>query len=477
MVWAYWKLLRDARRDPFLHLWIAITGALYTHYFAALTALALGVIHITAGLYLLRRNRRRWWAVSAVFGGAALAFLPWLSVLLDALGRAGSESIVRGTNALSTGKLITGLLYLFSNGSTALLVLLLFYSWRLQWRNLFAWGWSVLVLVWLIAINVRLGVILEIRYLFALWPALAILAAFSLDRLRRTQATLPLFVFAIWIAGGIWMTFSPEAAVALNNPHWHLPWREFRAAVKSQAQPGDAAIFLLPDWTWAIYHGDELRYYLGDLPLRAALLEGPDRIGEKQYRQDEEAAIADAGRVWAASAPQQPLNHFARFESILAEQGFFHCDRSLESDVLDVDLYARASAARMDEALTFAGADEIRLIPYQTLPVVASANPLGLTFLWEIGDPSQAGLFSVAFHLQDKEGNVVAQIDQGIPAESTACRFYTLDTSGLPSGAYPLYVMVYRWDTGERLALLGEYYSVAPDRRMMLGTVQIESGN
>jgi hypothetical protein len=477
MVCAYWRLLKHGGKIKALLLLLPITGALYSHYFAALTALALGIIHVTAGLYVLRRNRRRWWVISALFLAAAIAFIPWLRVFLSGLIQALSESSVRGMNALSASSMVTGLLYLFSNGSTALLILLLFYSWRLRWRNVFVWFWFALVLVLLIGINAHLGVILEIRYLFALWPAVAVLTAFSLDRLRRAQPSLPLGVFVIWIIGGIWMSVSPETSTALSNPHWHLPWREFRAVVLPQALSGDAAIFVLPDWTWAIYHGDELRYYLSDLPLEAALLEQPEHIGTKQYRQVEENAIQNATRVWAASTPAQPLSHFDQFETILAEHDFFHCARPLETDLLHVDLYARISAARMDKALVFGGPKEVRLIPYQALPTTLTSSVLNLTFLWKIADPSQAGLYSVAFHLQDGHGNVVEQIDQGLPTESVACRLYDLDTHVAQPGDYILYVTVYRWETGERLPLLGLNYEVAADQRVILGRFHIEPGN
>jgi uncharacterized membrane protein len=49
MVWAYWKLLHRERKQAYALLFLSITGALYTHYFAALTALFLGVFHVTGG--------------------------------------------------------------------------------------------------------------------------------------------------------------------------------------------------------------------------------------------------------------------------------------------------------------------------------------------------------------------------------------------------------------------------------------------
>ena len=41
---------------------------------------------------------------------------------------------------------------------------------------LFAWFWLVGILAALLAVNARFGVILEVRYLFPLWPALALVS-------------------------------------------------------------------------------------------------------------------------------------------------------------------------------------------------------------------------------------------------------------------------------------------------------------
>ena len=80
-VWAYRRFARTGRWPFALLLGVAMTGAVYVHYFAALTAVLLGVFHLSLGLRWLG-NSRRWWLLMGIFALCALLFLPWLGVML-----------------------------------------------------------------------------------------------------------------------------------------------------------------------------------------------------------------------------------------------------------------------------------------------------------------------------------------------------------------------------------------------------------
>ena len=82
--------------------------------------------------------------------------------------------------------MIRGSLFLFSNGSTALMLLALIFSMRRSRRVVLTWAWCLGLAALLLVINALLGVILEIRYMLALWPVFALLVGWDWNGWGRT---------------------------------------------------------------------------------------------------------------------------------------------------------------------------------------------------------------------------------------------------------------------------------------------------
>ncbi|MBK8033820.1 MAG: glycosyltransferase family 39 protein [Chloroflexi bacterium] len=351
--WAYWRLI-NGKRGLYLYalLFVGLVGALYTHYFAGLIGVVLGLYHlVTMRSRIFRERPLLWWQISGVFALAALAFLPWLLILIRGVTQALSETSVRGLGALSTEQVVRGVLYLFSNGSTGLLVALLGLSIQRRKESIFLWFCAFTLLTLLLAINARLGVLLEVRYLLALWSPLSLLGGLGIERLMQLRRVWGGAVLAVIVAGGVWVTLDPVSSSLLHNPHWHLPWRELRAALQTNVQPDDQVVFLLPDWTWAVYHDVEIDYYLHDLPVRHALIEQPDHYGFAQYQELARSDIGDSERVWVASTPAQPLNHRDEFELLLEQVGYHECVKVADTPELTLNLFARPPGNRSQSAL------------------------------------------------------------------------------------------------------------------------------
>lgn len=458
MVWAYRRFAISAGGGYAFLLACAMVGALYVHYFAALTVVLLGLFHFSAGLRWFGLTRR-WWLLTAVFGVCFLLFIPWLSVLVNGIAQAGRETAVRGANALSSADMIRGTLFLFSNGSTALLVLALFFVLQSGRRVVAIWAWAFGLLVMLMVINAILGVILEIRYMFALWPVLALLGGIGLRYLSQDRAAVYGVFLGIWVAAGLWMTFSPDAAVALRNPHWYLPWREWKSVLESRSQPGDAVLVALPDWTWPVYHKDSLDYYLGGLALEESLIAQPDHVPGEDYSAQFQLG-ADIQRVWVTYDPSQPTNHMERVRQELSDRGFVGCS-VFPSGPPDTMLFARAPGDDVQPSAVFGPESTVRAFEVEgssmTFPVL----------IWMGSDLQDVSGLSAGIYLDSPDAGVVAQADAGLPADSPACLAYILSPAQ-EEAALRQTLAVYAWETGERLPVIVAPQGVLEDGRAVL---------
>ncbi|MBL8162128.1 MAG: glycosyltransferase family 39 protein [Anaerolineae bacterium] len=440
--WAYWRVARrGGGRRAQAALVIGAALLLYTHYFAALSLGALSLYHL-----LFVRKDRRWWRVTLLLGTAGLLFLPWLGVLLTGMSSA-VEDTLRQASAWTPRQSVQGVLFMFSNGSAVVLLLLLILSIQRRRAALFAWFWLLLLLGALLLINARFGVILEVRYLLPLWPALGLAAALGVERLARRGDGLAVLLLGLWLAAGAWNSLDSASAWTLQNPHWHLPWRELRGELRPHVQDGDELVFLLPDWTWPSYHQLPFEHYLYGLPVRGALLERPENLGDAEYARRAAEIGAGASRFWLAWAAEQPTTHVERFRRE-HNPALLHCGSLSASPAVSLELYS-AGLPDFEQAVFDAeGAITLNSLDAQFMP---DRRTLSVTAIWSRHEAVPLSTYSVALHVDDAAGTLVAQQDYGLPDEARACRSIDLPLDGLPAGEYRLYAIVYAWESGARL--------------------------
>jgi uncharacterized membrane protein len=459
-LWAYHRV--RYKSGSYAVLFVACVALLYSHYFAGVGVVAIGIYH----LLTFREARQRWWPITFTLIAAGIAFLPWITVLLNGVNVAADQRAVRGTFAMSAPQAVEGILYLFSNGSIALLGILLLLA---LGKARFAWIWTLSVAAFLLIANERLRVILEVRYLLTLWPGLALLAAFGLQPLVHHHKRLPVAVLAVWSVAGIWNTFAPASAVSLHNPHWHLPWNTLVHELTPRVEKGDSLVFLLPDWTWTVYHSDTSRYYLRNLPIRYRLMERPQNIGEELYDEQGRQATISARRLWLAYTPDQPHRHLSRFETLLASRQLARCAVITDTDELRLDLYGSVDDDDRAGTIEFLpDGGTITRVPVVQPPSTVD-DELVLLDGWRIDDGVPAHTYSVALHMVDQNDTIVAQADYGLPPESLSCNRQIIDTSALPAGEYTLLLAVYAWETGERVPV----ENALEDGRVQVGTIQV----
>src|SRR5260370_36424252 len=94
------------------------------------------------------------------------------------------------------------ILFLFSNGSVALLGVVALPS-LIAKRSIrrFAWIWIIVVIALSIVANLSIGIVTSYRYVFAAWPALALVVGIGLDRLTNNTAGKNRLLAVLSLAG------------------------------------------------------------------------------------------------------------------------------------------------------------------------------------------------------------------------------------------------------------------------------------
>ena len=451
-VWAYWHWLtrrRSWRAD--LILLAALVGLLYSHYFSLLIIGALGLHHL-----LLAPKTRNWWRVPALMVAAGALFLPWLHVALTAPPEASVTDPVLREAALAPNQIVERLLFAFSNGATALLIVLAAAAWRRRGARLVAF-WLITAVGAASVGNLAVRVLSELRYLIGMWPLLALLVGFGTAELARKRVSPALLLIA-WGGGGIWASLNAAPLmIAFHAPdsdtvnHSYagafreLPWRELRQTILARAQPGDALALHRPDAVWAVQGVFE--YYFHDAPVRSKLLESlPGRDQDDEYLPSARQFIADAPRVWLAVDKTLPATFRLReFQRALAAD-YVMCEDVFDRPNMRLSLYAR----RPSEPVPIAFGDGIGLHLLEPL-VVSADRDLTARLGWLIAPDVPPATYSAALHVVAASGELVGQTDYGVPDGGFVCAASVISLRELPPGRYTLLAAVYDWRTGERL--------------------------
>ncbi len=471
--WGYWRVINGGRWWTGAALVLGAVGLLYTHYFGALTIGILGIYHL-----LFVKKDGRWLRVTLLMVAAGVLFLPWLGVLFSGLNSA-SEDTLRQASAWTPRQAIEGVLFMFSNGGVILTLVLGGYAlftqvpssnhgeaeqytltrrfsyWLIAHRMVvFASVWLVGMATVLLLINARFGVILEVRYLFPLWPPLALVMGLAIHRLAHSGArTAALLIVCAWVAAGVWNSVDSESANTLSNPHWHQPWNVLVDSLRPRVLEDDAVVYLLPDWTWPSYHDKVFDYYLDSLPMRlkGTLLQRPENVGEAVFEEQERDAFSGATRVWLAQTTDQPTSYVDSARHVLEDAGYLECAVYDQPPMLGLDLYMHEATGY--ELASFGGDDSAGWVTLNlfTGGYRAADHTLSLTAFWSPGSDVPADTYSVGLHVENAQGQLVTQADYGLPREAHSCRTVDVSLKDVPTGTYTVYVLVYNWQTGERL--------------------------
>jgi hypothetical protein len=466
-VWTYHRITVRLKPSRWLDVGfvVGVLGILYTFYFAAIIVGVLAFYHI-----LFVPKTRAWWRVPILVAIAGLLFLPWLGVMLSGLSISLGDEILHA-KSLTPGEVIGNLFFYFGNGLVFLPVVAI--GLAVGQRGTRAIWFIVLFSVLsVVAANIRLQVIEtgRERYMLMLWPLLAVLCGVGFARLWRSPAKLASAPFlGIWILIGIHTSLGTEFTRDIPGAQ-ALPWDRVTNVLLTETTPDDAVIVHLPvgNWVWEITTSE---YYLHNLPARFTLLESlPGRTAD-QLRQSEEEFIAGALQVWLGVDKRVPPASVLTDLQQLLTKNYVSCGTVLDLPRMSLALYIQKPLfPEADSAMVQFG-DGVSLAHY-TLSS-ESETQLETTFIWQVSPDVPPNTYSVALHILDSNGQLVAQQDYGLPNESLACRQSSVSLDTLPSGEYSLAAAVYRWETGERLPGISTVTGEQGDR-LVLGTFTLD---
>ncbi len=435
-VWAYLRLIQAGKR----HSWrlrisfVLVTAiSLYLHYQLLFVLVVIGLYHL-----IMVRKTIQWWRVSLLLLAVGLLYIPWIWTLYR-FSEAGKINPVVG---MSMAKVVPALLLTFSNNSVALLaVLVVFGVYKQLWTMRFIIFMVAASVIVTLTANAYYPFINQIRYIIFLWPLLAVLVGLGVERLSR-MGVGPVVMLSIWVLAGLWTIASNDFSSYLYGI---IPsWREFRAELQQHAQPGDMVAYHAGNYDWI--RSLELDHYLYGLPIQHQMTEYiPGKSDNDDYFNHAKAFVDQSQNIWLAVSHIDPPNfRLADFERALAREQFTECYTALDDASVTLKLYTRLTNTA-DMPLQFG--DGIHMQMVETVDVSQSGQVtvvLGSSKAESVPNDK----YSVAVHVVDAAGNLVAQADYGLPNAQNACQKTTLN---VPSGAYTLRVAVYNWQTGKRL--------------------------
>jgi uncharacterized membrane protein len=441
---AFWRWLKLRTWRTALVYGASIAALLYVHYFLFLFLLAQGVYF----LIFARPSRRMWQQSFGVAAAAFLLWLPWFPSFLSQFGRIRSVEVAAGearglagsgatTQATSLEEIIrlaesatNGLFWLY----VLVLVIGFIYWWRKDgYRLALIWAVGVPAITFLVNL---VAAVYTPRYIINFVIGLALVLAAGLGRLSGRVRWLALAGFT---AVNLWV-------LPTQMPNDVVPYSLLYRQLAEAWQPGDVVLFDqggwgdgLMQWQWRHHSTPEMRLLATDKTEQALT----------------------ARRVWHVAGDWLNEDVQANFRQIEGthprQTGFGGCDIHWCYVIQLMEAPPWSEPQVFGEDMAFWGADIDGITP----------QAIQARLWWRV-EQTPTKDYSIGLHLLDVNGNLIAQSDSSIhhygseqvtntsqlEPDKIYIDFRTLNLSGgLFPGDYQLAVVVYDWQTGERLRL------------------------
>lgn len=422
-----------------------VLALFYVHYVGTFLLAALAMVHL-----LCAPKNRAWWRILWWMGLPALAYLVWVVPVLRAYASGGKDEVSLYIETLSLWGLVWTILREFGAGNVALLAtLMLLGGATRELRRL----WLLLAGVLLITkgFDLLMPVLFNVRYVLFVWGFVAVLGGAGIAALGQRWRAAAVVLCVMWLALGWGKSFDTPYRLGINGPGAFAAWDVSATALENRAEPNDTLVLHLPEHTrFSPYHAPIADYYLRylhGLTLNATGIESLRLQPDTDYLHEAFNRVPVTGRFWYARDLGQIPERYGVFERELATR-YLWCGQFERNEKLWLDLYTAPPTAQ-----TIVGSFDgqaIRIAPISDLARVR-AGRVQVALVWWVADDVAPHTFSYGLHLTDANGALVSQVDSGLPAAGQSCEAHELDVSQLPTGRYTLRLLVYAWESGERL--------------------------
>ena len=464
-IWLYHRIItRQTRWLVKGALVLTAAGLLYAHYFASLLVFSLCIYHV-----LFVPKKRQWWQVVVIMGLAGALFLPWFLTAFDVLPGSETEPW-RQDMKMTIPELTDELLNFFGNSSVALLLVVGAFATRV-WKMPERLIWFMLLgpIVLALAINAWIGMLVSPKFLLYLWVPMALLFGIGTTYLVRKNIQ-PAIILIPWLIVGIWTSINWE-----DDPIKYIAWDVLHDELVGTVAADDALIFHLHATKWDGAHNRAREHYFYDFPILPTLLWSWPHSADDIYLGDARATAANANRIWSSYDPRFRPDRVSRFNTEMVSLGLGNCGRVVDTPMMAVDLFAKHPSGEWP--LQFGNdlydTNGVNMAVLGSIVQEYNGNtlvPLG----WQQGASVPINTYSYTVHMVDANGTLVQQMDVGLPPDHEfACQAVQLDTSQLDPGNYQLALLVYDWQTGDRLTGEDRLNDVTGER-IVLGDIDIQ---
>ena len=452
--WFFWRLTGDSRSSWISWFLLVLTTALlfYTHNFAVILLLGLGICHL-----LFYKRSRRWFHVVAGWALGVAVFLPYAPVVITGLGYNQRYT----ANPLAAAEVIELLAKLLVNGQTLLWLPILVAITLAIWRTRNVWAISTIVVAVvmvaaILLINWRFNLITanRLRYFLIAWFLIVGSFAFGLTSIPHWRIVSIAFTL-FWIVSGFQFHQSGDViqyAGLMARDRVYPPLHDYVYHLNGNTETNDYLLGFSPsDRVNRVSRNSSNS--ISDYYLKAQLgIDGYFLHSHlKRYRleRDVRDILTAHPQVLLAFDPSdEPRNYARTFEIIAAD--YIPCAVLVDNPDLHIQRYAHPVLGCDNAATTVEYDNGIRVLDYAAQLDEQNERLQVLTW-WEVPDESMLDQFNISLQIITSDWRNLRQVDRHLYDKIAPWNVIELSTVDLPAGDYRLMLILYERDSLEKV--------------------------
>lgn len=448
-----WLFLRLAvmRRGGLLYY-----GGLAAACAALVSTQAFGIlIYIVCSLYHLvyvPKDRRWLKAVAAALAGLILAGPLIFSMLTTGVEFAQA---FHGRRADGPVEILATWLFVTANGSPGLFVLVALGAvtgWRRGLVSVRLFTRLFLLLLLGIALLTVIGGTLDVGLMRHLLPAFPIAVLFQAAGLYALYRERKWFgaLLCLWVITGlafagsaVWHDHIQGRIISYELP----PWHRISRVARQSAYPAQVIAFMLPEDILHYGAGAAREYWFHSRDVDIRIVGSARWLEEYLHRY--EGARHLPWLSWQTSLSDEA--DLAGMAATMDALGYRECQRVSLPVATEMAQYSWISLDCQPARLTLSAETDSLRYEYYGAQLSPGGSWLMLANKWTWLDDAPRDDFRISLQLIDDDWRNVAQVDADLTANAPI-RQFGMDVGAVPAGCYRLMAMIYRAETGERLA-------------------------